>query len=110
MTHETGIPERSAEARIRAMEQRMDKLVEANEAVRQALRSYRRALRSLPSLQRYYEGEWRSDFEADEQGLLPPGLKRGVLSEDALWNALAELRTLSEEWQRATTNFLRRRR
>ena len=39
----------------------------------------------------YYDGgEWRKDFEADEAGLLPDGLKRGVLSEDGLYNLLAE--------------------
>ena len=30
------------------------------------------------------------DFEADEQGMIPPGLQRGVLSEDALYNLLSD--------------------
>ena len=34
------------------------------------------------------------DFEADEQGLLPPGLKRGVLSEDAVYDLLTDNREL----------------
>ena len=33
---------------------------------------------------------WRSDFEADEAGELPPDLPRGVLSEDAVYIALAD--------------------
>ena len=42
-------------------------------------------------LDEYYRSPlWRSDFEADEAGELPPDLPRGVLSEDALYNALAE--------------------
>lgn len=40
----------------------------------------------------YYEGEWQRDFEADEKGLLPQDLKRGVLSEDGLHNLLSDLR------------------
>lgn len=38
----------------------------------------------------YYmdSGLWLSDFEADERGELPPDLKRGVLSEDGLYNLL----------------------
>ena len=36
-------------------------------------------------------GQWLSDFEADEAGLLPPRLKRGVLSEDGLYNLLQEI-------------------
>ena len=41
----------------------------------------------------YRSGLWRSDFEADEAGAFPPGLPRGVLSEDAVYNALMEFET-----------------
>ena len=37
----------------------------------------------------YYEsGQWRKDYEADERGELPRDLKRGVLSQDGLWDLL----------------------
>ena len=36
----------------------------------------------------YSSGEWREDYEADERGELPPDLKRGVLSQDALYDLL----------------------
>ena len=37
----------------------------------------------------YYEsGQWLADFEADERGELPRDLKRGVLSQDGLWDLL----------------------
>ena len=37
----------------------------------------------------YYEsGQWLQDYEADERGELPPTLKRGVLSQDGLWELL----------------------
>ena len=36
----------------------------------------------------YTSGEWREDYEADERGELPPDLKRGVLSQDALFDLL----------------------
>ena len=40
-------------------------------------------------LTEYYEsGLWLSDYEADEKGLLPKDLKRGVLSQDGLYNLL----------------------
>ena len=38
----------------------------------------------------YTSGEWREDYEADERGELPPDLKRGVLSQDALYDLLEE--------------------
>ena len=39
-------------------------------------------------------GQWLKDFEADEKGKLPANLKRGVLSEDGLYNLLAETRDI----------------
>ena len=36
----------------------------------------------------YASDEWKADFLADEQGLLPKDLPRGVLSEDGIYNLL----------------------
>ena len=42
-----------------------------------------------PELIAYYEsGQWLQDYEADERGELPRNLKRGVLSQDGLWELL----------------------
>ena len=42
-------------------------------------------------LEEYYSsGEWREDYEADEAGLLPADLKRGVLSQDGVFDLLTE--------------------
>lgn len=47
----------------------------------------------LSELTAYYEGgQWRKDYELDEQGLLPPTLKRGVLSQDGVYDLLAQIR------------------
>ena len=40
----------------------------------------------------YTSGEWQEDYEADEAGLLPADLKRGVLSQDGLYDFLTEWR------------------
>ena len=43
----------------------------------------------LRLLNAYYTSqEWREDYEADERGELPPDLKRGILSQDALYDLL----------------------
>lgn len=43
----------------------------------------------LPALSDYYSSDaWRRDFAADEAGLLPQDLKRGVLSEDGIYNLI----------------------
>ena len=40
---------------------------------------------------------WQTDFELDEKGLLPKDLKRGVLSEDGIYNALSRYEELLDE-------------
>lgn len=51
----------------------------------------------ISELEAYYESvKWRKDFEDDEAGLLPKNLKRGVLSEDGIYNLLEEYKEVSE--------------
>lgn len=45
----------------------------------------------LQNLLDYYHGLWRVDFELDERGALPSDLKRGVLSEDGVYNLLTDI-------------------
>ena len=46
----------------------------------------------LDALTAYYGSEaWKKDFAADEAGLLPPTLRRGVLSEDGVYDLLEEI-------------------
>ena len=48
--------------------------------------------RLLETLLEYYEGGlWLQDYRLDELGCLPKDLKRGVLSEDGVYNFLQEL-------------------
>lgn len=46
----------------------------------------------LKTLEFYYQTDWLSDYEADERGELPENLRRGILSEDALYDLLSETR------------------
>ncbi len=49
--------------------------------------------KAVQELAAYLEsGEWLADYECDERGELPRDLKRGVLSQDGLYNLLEELR------------------
>ena len=38
----------------------------------------------------YHSNLWKVDFASDENGILPKDLKRGVLSEDGLYNYFSE--------------------
>ncbi|MBQ7280633.1 MAG: DUF4298 domain-containing protein [Bacteroidales bacterium] len=42
-------------------------------------------------------GLWLQDYEADERGLLPASMPRGVLSQDALYNLLQYYETKQAE-------------
>ena len=54
----------------------------------------------IAELSKYYGSEfWKLDFAADETGKLPPDLKRGVLSEDGIWNLLADYRDIQKKKQ-----------
>ena len=64
--------------------------IQRMEAIFDALRE-KRDPAMLRELTDYYEGgQWRHDYELDEAGLLPKDLKRGVLSQDGVWNFLRE--------------------
>lgn len=77
------------------MEQLFDFSSEAIKEHPMPLDKYEEAKKAIASLSRYYDSEeWRQDYEADEAGLLPKDLKRGVLSEDGIWNLLSDWREL----------------
>ena len=54
----------------------------------------------VAELSKYYGSElWKQDFAADEAGKLPPDLKRGVLSEDGIWNLLFDYGDIQKKKQ-----------
>lgn len=79
--------------RIRRMEQLFDFVWEAIKERPLPLDKYEELKKAIASLSEYYDSEdWRQDYAADEAGLLPKDLKRGVLSEDGIWNLLSDWR------------------
>ncbi|MCR5019957.1 MAG: DUF4298 domain-containing protein [Ruminococcus sp.] len=52
----------------------------------------------MKALSVYYGSDaWKRDYAADEAGLLPKELKRGVLSEDGIYNLLDEQKTCKKQ-------------
>lgn len=81
-----------APERIREMEQIFDALQTAAADNPAALRVDALLNEQLLRLTRYYEsGQWLRDYELDEAGLLPPDLKRGILSQDAVFDFLEQV-------------------
>ena len=92
--------------RIREMEQQLDEATAAIRQLDEALDRYEAAQASVNLLSTYLgSDEWRQDLADDEHGFLPPDLKRGVLSEDGIWNMLSDCRELNERLQEAAARL-----
>ena len=83
--------------RIRKMERHLVRAASALKRLYSAIDKYDEAKADIAALARYYgSDDWKQDFADDEAGRLPKNLKRGVLSEDGIWNLLEEHRELQE--------------
>ena len=81
--------------RISHMEQILDKTAEAAKHLSVALERFLALKEDVSELEAYYTGpQWRQDYEDDCAGRLPEVLKRGVLSEDAVYDLLSMLEEL----------------
>ena len=75
--------------RISDMEITMEKVEKTINALEKALDDFYAVQDSVQKLETYYTGRyWKRDRMLDEQGKLPKHLKRGVLSEDGIFNLL----------------------
>ena len=83
--------------RITYMEQMLDEATEAVSSLSDALEKYSAVQDKLQELAVYYSSkQWRQDFDDDSAGKIPSNLKRGVLSEDAVYNLLSDITDLKE--------------
>lgn len=78
---------------------RMEELyVSAVSALTKAPESFLAIHDVISKLEEYYTGPlWKSDLALDEAGMLPGDLKRGVLSEDGIYNLLEQYKELEED-------------
>ena len=85
--------------RIRHMEGILNEASAAIRTLTEALDHYEALRPAIEELSAYYESPlWRQDFEDDCAGRLPKDLKRGVLSEDAVYNLLSDLQALRDQY------------
>lgn len=77
--------------RITEMERCLDASEEAVKKLSEALDCYEANQKAIRKLFDYYGSTlWMKDFEDDEAGRLPKDLKRGVLSEDAVYDLITD--------------------
>lgn len=82
-------------ARVRKMEEDFKLVRKIVDNMELALDDYEAAQSCIGRLHAYQEsGRWLRDFEADERGELPREMERGVLSEDGLYELLADITRL----------------
>lgn len=75
--------------KIQYMEEILEQANKLFHNIEPLLDEYERLLPKLKELTQYYgSDEWKNDFLADEIGEIPKDLKRGVLSEDGIYNLL----------------------
>ena len=80
---------------ITTMESNLDLSKAAVDELSAAFDRYLAVQDKLKALSEYYSSrQWMEDFCDDEKGLFPADLKRGVLSEDAVYNLLSDNKTL----------------
>ena len=86
--------------RITHMENILNRAKAALSALEKALDRYDAVREGLAELEAYYSGRlWMQDFEDDRAGKIPRDLRRGVLSEDAVYNLLTDQFYLLERIQ-----------
>ncbi len=83
--------------RVRHYEKILDDALEAVGNLSDALDAYTKIRGQLKELKEYYfEKEWMEDRRAEEEGRVPQDMKRGVLSEDAVYDLVTDERELME--------------
>ena len=81
--------------RIEEMEKHFERASDVVARLSGALDDFAQVQESVKALEAYYGSkELKKDFRDDEKGILPTDLKRGVLSEDGVWNLLEDIRAL----------------
>jgi len=92
-----GAEMKKAVKRIKEAEEIYTKAAEAMDRLESSMEGFLALQPMIEKLAEYYDGpDWIKDLELDEKGELPSDLKRGVLSEDGIYNLLERNRELLE--------------
>ncbi len=81
--------------RINQMEAILDTALQKMDDLEQRIADYKEYQAKIRELEAYYTSrQWKDDFAMDEEGKFPEDLKRGVLSEDGIYNMLERNREI----------------
>ncbi len=83
--------------RVAHMEDIFDHVSAALDSLGLAVREYSALRPELLQLENYYEnGQWMSDFLAEREDAFPKDMKRGILTEDAIYDLLTEVERVKQ--------------
>lgn len=81
--------------RIKEMEAILDRATRVMNELESKLAEFEALQPDIQKLEQYYTGKaWKRDFKFDEEGKLPADLKRGVLSQDGVYELMERNREL----------------
>ncbi len=84
--------------RIARMEEIYDRCSDAVTELQRAAEGYAALQEQLKELEHYYTSPmWMADFDADRAGSVPQDLKRGILTEDAIYDLLTDHQELQQQ-------------
>lgn len=79
------------------MEEILDRATALIAGLEKDLDGFEKLQSDIQKLEAYYSGsDWKNDLKLDEEGKLPVDLKRGVLSEDGIYDLLEKNREMLE--------------
>ncbi|MDD6790080.1 MAG: DUF4298 domain-containing protein [Lachnospira sp.] len=80
---------------IYTMESILDKATQKMDVLEKEIEEYEAFQSEIQKLEAYYTSQqWKDDYAMDEAGTFPEKLKRGILSQDGIWNLLERNREL----------------
>ena len=93
-------------ARINRMSDAFNRLSEVSDVLMDRAPELEDLAPEVDMLKNYVSsGKWLEDFEADERGEIGPEVDRSVLSEDGLYNLMADLDSLMHCFERMLDSF-----
>lgn len=94
--------------RIKHFEEIFDETSAAVNELSEAVEKYAAVQEKYFELMNYYGGDWLKDYEDDEAGKIPKDLKRGVLSQDGVYDLLSNNRELQIKILEVFADILRK--
>lgn len=91
--------------RITKNEERLDNILESIKELEKALENFKNNQKNIKLINKYYGSKnWFKDKEYYEQGKIS-NIKAGVLSEDAVWNMLDDIKYITNEMKMIIKNI-----